>query len=312
MYPIRFEPIYQDYVWGGDRIAHKFQRNVPKGRIAESWELSDRDDAMSVVANGKYKGKTIRELLEQMGEDLLGHGQKFDRFPLLLKVIDAKENLSIQVHPDVERALELKVDPKTEMWVVLEDGASVYAGLKQDVEEAEFKKAIQSKKAESLIEKIDLKRGEAVLVPAGRVHGICAGSLLYEVQQNSNTTYRLYDWDRKGRELHLKEGMACIHWHDRGHAKSTPHHESSDFHHQIILLGSSPFYIVERIDVFDHFHIAAIPKTFQILFCMQGEGEITVDSVKEPFQLGMTYLIPAAAKSIEVEGKCEALRVRLP
>lgn len=312
MYPIRFEPIYQDYVWGGDRIAHQFQRRVPKGPIAESWELSDREEAMSVVANGTYKGKTIRELLELMGEDLIGHGQTFDRFPLLLKVIDAKENLSIQVHPDVEKALELKVEPKTEMWVVLVDGASVYAGLKQGVDEAAFKQAIRSKQAEELVEKIDLKRGEAVLVPAGRVHGICAGSFLYEIQQNSNTTYRLYDWDRKGRELHLKEGMACIHWQDLGHAKSIPHHESSDFHHQIILLGSSPFYVVERIDVFDHYHIAAIPKTFQILFCMHGEGEITVDSVKEPFHYGMTYLIPASAKSIEIEGKCEALRVRLP
>lgn len=311
MYPIRFEPIYQDYVWGGTRIAKQFHRKTGKLRVAESWEVSDREDGMSVVINGPLKGKTLHQLVIDMGEDLMGVGQKHDRFPLLLKIIDAKENLSIQVHPDEASAPSLKGEPKAEMWVVLKE-SSVYAGLKKEITEKQFLEAIKLNKIEEVLEKIDLKKGESVYIPGGRVHAICGGSLLYEVQQNSNTTYRLYDWGRTGRALHLQEGMKAIHWHDRGHAKLTPHRLSSDLHHQLITLISSPFFVVERIDIFDHLHIAAIPKTFQIFFCMEGKGQISVDSYKEPFEPGMTYLIPAASSAIEIEGKCQALRIRLP
>jgi mannose-6-phosphate isomerase len=311
MYPIRFEPIYQDYVWGGDRIARKYQREVKKSRVAESWELSDREDGMSVAMNGAYKGKTLHQLMVELGEELVGHGQKFDRFPLLLKIIDAKENLSIQVHPDEQTAPSLNGEAKTEMWFILEEG-SVYAGLKKDVTEKQFLDAIKKNKAEEFLDKLELKKGEAVYIPGGRVHSISAGTILYEVQQNSNTTYRLYDWGRTGRALHLKEGIAAIHWMDKGHAKVEAHRLESDLHHQIITLVSSPFFIVERIDVFDRQHIATIPKTFQVFFCIEGEGTITCDSYKEPFKPGMTYLIPAAAHGIEIEGKCQSLRVRLP
>jgi mannose-6-phosphate isomerase len=311
MYPIRFEPIYQDYVWGGDRIAHKYGRKVASPRVAESWELSDREDGMSVVMNGTYKGKTLHQLVIEMGETLLGHGRKFDRFPLLLKIIDAKENLSIQVHPDEQTAPSLDGEAKTEMWFILEPG-SIYAGFKEEVTEKTFLKAIKEKKAEELLSKIDVHPGEAIYIPGGRVHAICEGCLLFEVQQNSNTTYRLYDWGRTTRALHLKEGMAAIHWNDKGEAKTTPHRLQSDLHHQLLILVTSPFFVVERIDIFNQLHIAAIPKTFQIFFCIDGEGEISVDEYKEPLKAGMTYLVPAACKSIDIKGRCQVLRVRLP
>jgi mannose-6-phosphate isomerase len=311
MYPIRFEPIYQDYVWGGNRISETFNRDTMKKHVAESWEMSDREDAMSVVMNGSLKGKTIHQLVMEMGEDLLGMGQKWDRFPLLLKIIDAKENLSIQVHPDELTAPGLGGEPKTETWVILEEG-SVYAGLKKDVTEKELRKAIKENRAEELIEKLDLKRGDVVYIPAGRVHAICGGCLIYEVQQNSNTTYRLYDWGRTGRELHLKEGLASIHWNDQGHAKIAPKHLSSDFSHQLVTLIASPYFIVERIDIFNKHHLGPIPKSFQIFFCLQGKGSIIVDSYREPFEPGMTYLVPASCKSIDFEGKCQTLRIRLP
>jgi mannose-6-phosphate isomerase len=311
MYPIRFEPIYQDYVWGGDRIAREFHRKVSQSRIAESWELSDRDDAMSIVMNGPFKGKTLHQLVLEMGEELLGAGQKWDRFPLLLKIIDAKQNLSVQVHPDEMSAVTLNGQPKTEGWVMLDNG-SVYAALKPDVDEKAFRKAIENGKADQLVEKHDLKKGDTVHIPAGRVHAICEGAFLYEVQQNSNTTYRLFDWGRKGRDLHLKEGFSAIHWGDQGHVKAPPHHISSDLHHQFVVLLSTPFFVIDRIDVFDTHHVPAIPKTFQVFFCLQGKGELIVDAHREPFELGMTYLIPASCKSINIEGKCEFLRIRLP
>ena len=238
MYPIRFEPIYQTYVWGGDRISQRYGRDIALPRVAESWEISDREDGMSVVANGAFKGKTIHQLVEELGEDLLGLGQTMKRFPVLCKIIDAKENLSIQVHPDETTAPKFKGESKDEMWVMLDEG-SVLAGMKPETDEKALKKAIEKEKAEELLEKYDLKKGDAVNIPGGRVHAICAGALLYEVQQNSNTTYRLYDWGRP-RELHLKEGLASIRWDDKSPSKVAPRHVSSDFEHQLVILLSGP------------------------------------------------------------------------
>lgn len=310
MYPIRFEPIYQTYVWGGDRIASRFHRKIKLPKVAESWEISDREDGMSVVMNGPLKGKTLQQLVRDMREDLLGVGQTFTRFPILTKIIDAKENLSIQVHPDQVIAPSLHGEPKAEMWVMLEDG-SVYAGLKEGTNEKQFKLAVEENRAEELLEKHELKKGEVANIPGGRVHAICSGSLLYEVQQNSNTTYRLYDWGRS-RQLHLKEGLTAIRWDDKSSAKVAPRRLSSDLHHQLVTLVSTPFFIVERIDIFDHHHIGQIPKSFQLFFCLEGDGKIEVDGYKESFQPGMTYLVPAAAKAINFTGKCQTLRIRLP
>lgn len=310
MYPIRFEPIYQPYVWGGNRIASQFNRKVDQKVVAESWEVSDREEGMSIVMNGPLKGKSLHQLVREMGEDLLGAGQQFERFPILTKIIDAKENLSIQVHPDQIAAPSLQGEAKAEMWFMLDDG-TVLAGLKEGVDEKEFQKAIKENRADECLQTWELKRGESVNVPGGRVHAICAGSLLYEVQQNSNTTYRLYDWGR-ARQLHLKEGMAAIRWDDKSVPKITPRHLSSDMHHQLVTIVSTPFFLVERIDVFDQHHLGQIPKSFQMFFCLEGDAEIEVDGNKEPFQAGMTYLVPAAAKSIDIQGRCQTLRIRLP
>lgn len=309
MYPIRFEPIYQTYIWGGEKIASQYGRSTDFSKVAESWEVTDREDGMSVVMNGPLKGKTLRELVEEMGEELLGQGQSHDRFPILTKIIDANENLSIQVHPDQVTAPILNGEPKAEMWVVL-DNSTVLAGMKDGIDEKKFKKAIKDKCAEQLLEKFELKKGEVIDIPSGRVHAICSGSFIYEVQQNSNTTYRLYDWGRD-RELHLDKGFASIRWDDHTSAKIEPHHLSSDLHHQLVTLLTTPFFIVERIDVFDQLHVGQIPKSFQIFFCIEGDGRIEAGDVTEPFQSGMTYLIPACAKGVNFSGKCEVLRIRL-
>ncbi|MBZ5603122.1 MAG: class I mannose-6-phosphate isomerase [Acidobacteriia bacterium] len=245
------------------------------------------------------------------GEKLLGEGQKFDRFPLLLKILDAKEDLSIQVHPNEETAPALKGEPKTEMWYAIEKG-SVYAGFKKEAGKEEFLKAIQAHSPQEALEKIEMEAGEAVYIPGGKVHAICAGSLLFEVQQNSNTTYRIYDWGRGNRPLHTKEALEAIDWYDRHPPKKAPQRIESDLHHQFQILADSPFFIVDKIDVFDHWHIAAIPKTFQIYFFLKGEGSLTVDGCREEYRPGMTFLVPASAQRIELEGKCEALRIRLP
>lgn len=311
MYPIRFEPVYQDYIWGGKKIASKYHRKAPSSKHAESWEISDREEGMSVVANGEWKGLTLRELNQRLGAQLVGEGKAADRFPLLFKIIDAAENLSIQVHPNEETAALLKGEPKTEMWIALEPSV-VYAGLKAGVSEKELLAAIRSKKAEDCLEKIELKPGEVIYIPGGRVHAICGGSFLYEIQQNSNTTYRLYDWGRvdaegKSRPLHLKEAMAAINWNDQKGAKLPPRHIESDLHHQLFSLADSPFFTVCRADIFDRWHLPALKRSCQILFFTEGSGQISVDNNPESFSAGMTFLIPAAADSISIDGRCQAL-----
>ncbi len=317
MYPIRFEPIYKDYIWGGDRILTKYQRTekAPE-RAAESWEISDREEGMSKVANGPHKGKTLHALMKEMGEELMGKERKFEKFPLLLKIIDAKENLSIQVHPNELSAEFLKGEPKTEMWVALEPSV-VFAGLKKGIGEPQMTEAMRMKKVEELLEKLELLPGEAAFIPGGRVHAICAGSLLYEIQQNSNTTYRLYDWGRlgadgKARPLHIKEGMEAISWGDRKEAKAEPRRLESDLHHQLIALVSCPFFVVLKADVFDKWSVSRTPRSFQVFFCMGGSGKLTVDGNMEPLEPGMTYLIPAASSAIQIEGRCQVLWIRLP
>ena len=310
MYPIRFEPIYKDYVWGGSRIARKYSRNIGESTIAESWEISDRKEGMSIVLNGSYKGKTLHDLVVDLGEDLLGRGKKFTHFPLLLKIIDAQENLSIQVHPDDVSAPRLGGEAKSEMWVLLEKG-TVYAGFKEDINEAALYRAIESNQVEPLLNKLDLDEKEAVYIPGGRVHSICAGSLIYEVQQNSNTTYRLYDWGREGRELHLKNGIDAIDWKKKGDEKLIPLPKIGDQEHEVFHYLRSPYFSVDRLKVFNKLEIAPLAHSFQIFFCIEGEGEIVVDSNGESFKMGSTYLVPAASQSICIQGPCEALRIQL-
>ncbi len=307
MYPIRFEPAYQSYVWGGDRIPKIFHRPLPKGRYAESWEISDREEGMSVVANGEWKGKTFRELLGLLKEKLVGKGKSWECFPLLIKIIDAKENLSIQVHPNDEMAARLNAQPKTEMWIALEK-SDVYAGLKPKTTEEALAEAIEQKRAEYLLEKVTLQKGEAIFIPGGCVHSICAGALLLEIQQNSNTTYRLYDWGRVGRALHLKEGFSSIRWEEQTPEKLKVSFSQTDGHHRLASVLSSPYFIVERLEIADRWQLKSHAKTFQVLFCLEGDAILENESLRP----GQTYLIPAASQPMSIEGRCQLISIRLP
>ena len=307
MYPIRFDPAYQAYVWGGERIPKIFHRPLPPGRYAESWEISDRDEGMSITANGEWKGKTLRSLVQAEKEKLVGKGKGVEKFPLLIKIIDAKQTLSVQVHPDEKEAVRLGAEPKNEMWIALER-CFIYAGLKPGTTQEMFAEAIEQGKVEYLLRKLELEEGEAIFIPGGTVHAICAGALILEVQQNSNTTYRLYDWGRAGRELHLEEGLSSIHWDRQQPEKIKPTFSQTDGHHRLASILSSPYFIVERLEIADRWQLKSHAKTFQILFCVRGEALIENESLRP----GMTYLIPAAAAPMAIDGSCQLILIRLP
>ena len=223
---IRFSPIYQTRVWGGRVLYSRFGRQLPDDKLpfGESWEISARKEADSAVVSGSLRGKTLTQLWEnsETRSDIFGPlAPNEEQFPLLCKILDARDKLSIQVHPPASVAERLGGEPKTEVWYVAdaEPGACLYVGLRDGIAMEELRAAIEEGTAEVCVHAIPVKTGEHIFIPSGRLHAIGAGLLIYEIQQNSDTTYRVYDWNRPGldgtmRQLHVKESMQCIDFED--------------------------------------------------------------------------------------------------
>ena len=223
LYPLTFEPILKERIWGGRNLETLYHKHLPTGlRVGESWEISDRPGDESVVARGPLRGKTLHWLMEQCPGDLLGSRDPTPaRFPLLIKIIDAQDTLSLQVHPPASVAARLGGEPKTEMWYVAraEHGAELFVGLKKGVSRAEFERKLASQTVAECFHRIAVHEGDAMFLPSGRVHALGAGTVIFEIQQNSDTTYRVFDWNRvdrdgKARELHVPQSLASIDFAD--------------------------------------------------------------------------------------------------
>src|SRR6266516_869484 len=221
--PLVFEPIFQERIWGGRRLETAFGKKLPaEKRIGESWEIVDRPEAQSIVARGPVKGKTLHHLWTQHRDEIFEGLSDAPRFPLLLKLIDAQEKLSLQVHPPEKIAEKLGSEAKTEFWYVAaaEPGAELFLGFGESTTRDQFEKVLRQGSAAEHIHKIRVKAGDAVFLPAGRFHGIGAGNLLVEIQQNSDTTYRVFDWNRvdpatgKPRQLHIEQALQSIDFND--------------------------------------------------------------------------------------------------
>jgi mannose-6-phosphate isomerase len=220
LYPLLFEPALKHYVWGGRNLDKLLGRRLPPGKIAESWEISAHPDGQSVVFNGLYAGMTLGQLHEGVGLDLIGRHAQWAQtrgvFPLLIKLLDAHQRLSVQVHPDDAYARQHEGNElgKTEMWVVLhaKPGASIILGVTQGTTPHTFREAVNANRLEPLLHRIELKTGDFVCVPSGSLHAILGGLLIAEIQQTSNVTYRVYDWGRKeaGRPLHVRQALEVI------------------------------------------------------------------------------------------------------
>ncbi len=222
---LRFQPIYQTRVWGGRRLEALLGRTLPDTRpYGESWELCDRPEAQSIVAEGPLKGLTLHQLWTEHRDEIFGHKHHEHsalRFPILLKILDCSDVLSLQVHPPAAVAARLGGEPKTEMWFVshADKGARIYAGLKQGVTRDSFEEALRHGTVADLVHSMEPKTGEFMFVESGRIHALGAGLLVYEIQQNSDTTYRVFDWNRTGldgqpRPIHVAESLQCIDFDD--------------------------------------------------------------------------------------------------
>lgn len=222
-YPIYFKPIYQERVWGGRNLASELGRILPEGAvIGESWEVVDRPEAMSVVVGGEHDGMPLRELIASNPTAIMGQGYDPERpFPILVKWLDCADRLSLQVHPPKEVADALGGEPKTENWYIAgcKEDATLIVGLKKGVTRQEFEERLEKGTLEECVHRFPVTAGESILVESGRLHAIDAGNLILEIQQNSDTTYRVYDWGRVGldgkpRQLHVEESLKCIDWED--------------------------------------------------------------------------------------------------
>jgi mannose-6-phosphate isomerase len=223
LYPLTFEPIFKERVWGGRRLEDLYKKRLPSGvPIGESWEISDRPGDINVVANGHFAGKDLHWLVEHHREELLGKARLHSgRFPLLIKILDAQEKLSLQVHPPAAKAAELGGEPKTEMWYIAEakPEAELYVGLRGGVRREEFERKMKNGTVADCFHRVRVKAGDAMFLPSGRVHAIGSGLLIFEIQENSDTTYRVFDWNRVGldgkpRSLHQRESLASIDFQD--------------------------------------------------------------------------------------------------
>lgn len=309
LYPLLFEPVYKDYVWGGDRIRTVFNRNLPPGRRAESWEVSDRPEGMSVVRNGALAGCSLSRLVSECGNALLGASAKCrGRFPLLVKIIDARERLSVQVHPDDAAAAACGGEAKTEMWYALDaqPGTQVFAGLREGATERRLRDALAQRTVPELLKTVPLSRGEAVFVPGGRVHAIDSNNLLLEVQQNSNTTYRLYDWDRIGqdghpRELHVEEAIRVIRWDDTAPAKCRPQLLGGEQGNSWWRIMECEHFTMRRLDAAGPVDLPGGGGGFSILFVAAGDVTLCWGSGRQSVAAGTSCLVPACLAGCRIE-----------
>lgn len=308
LYPLLFKPVYRDYLWGGERIAENFGRAGTPVPCAESWEVSAHPDGMSVIENGELEGRTLDDVCREFGDALLGANCEGRVFPLLIKLIDAKERLSVQVHPNDESAERYGGEAKTEMWYILDApaGAFVCAGLKDRVGSRAFHDAIVDKNVASLLRKVDVVPGKSIFIPGGLVHAIGEGCLILEVQQNSNTTYRVYDWDRvgadgKARDLHVRQAMEVIDWKapNLGLLAAMPMSAVAKANKRERVLRCD-YFTMERYTLAEPEPVEADGRSFRAVFAAQGSVKIVSDLSETLVEHGRSCLIPAEMRAYQI------------
>lgn len=307
MYPLKFKPIYFEKIWGG-RGLEKFKKHLPKGNIGESWELSCHKNGLSIVENGIYKGKTLKEVIEIEGEDLLGKNICMENFPILIKFISAEDNLSIQVHPNNEYAKAVeKENGKSELWYILkaEEESNIILGNKPCNKE-EFKNGILGGDLEKYLNVIKVKEGEAYYVNAGLLHAIGKGIVLVEIQQSSDITYRVYDYNR-GREIHINKALDVINLDIVGECLK----ENKEFFqgYNKINYGDMEYFSTEKYEIKDILEEESCKESFYVYICIEGKGIVAYNNNEESLECGEVVLIPATLGKYYISGDLTILKI---
>lgn len=310
---IFMEPVYKNYIWGGEKLKNKFNKNTPFERTAESWEISSNKNGACKIKNEEYEGKTLKDLFEDdnIKEEIFGKkSKKLKEFPLLIKFIDAKDNLSIQVHPDDEYAKKIGLESgKTEMWYIIEceENGKIIGGLNTKLTKNELKNAIENDNIKKYLKYIDIKQGDSIYIPAGTVHAILKNTLICEIQQNSDTTYRVHDWDRKDkdgkkRQLHKKEAIETI----KSENVPTIIHTTEKLPCQKIV--ESKFFEVEKINCDEIYEDCSNLNTFYAINVLDGKSVLETATNKYKIEKGDSFLVPATLGKYKIEGKIQFLK----
>lgn len=310
---LKLKPVFKDYIWGGNRLRSDFGFVSELDKLAEGWMLSCHKDGKNIIDGGEFDGETLDELIEKIGkEKIVGtRALDFPYFPVLIKLIDAKENLSIQVHPDNEYAQRVEGEfGKTEIWYVLDatDDAQLIYGFKEEISSEEFVKAIEENTLTDVLNSVKVKKGDLFFIEAGTVHAIGKGTLVVEIQQNSNTTYRVYDYGRLGvdgkpRELHVKKAVdVSVTKPPKYEIKPMGEPESFDGYTRT-LLTKCDLFTVNHYDIDGKLELNANEISFNHILVVDGDGEVD----GKAFKKGDSFFVPANYGKYEIIGKAEII-----
>ncbi|WDF62827.1 type I phosphomannose isomerase catalytic subunit [Flavobacterium sp. KACC 22763] len=315
LYPLQFEPILKERIWGGEKLKTILNKPIVSKITGESWELSTVQGDVSVVANGVLKGKSLMDLIDETPDAILGTKvyERFGKqFPLLFKYLDAREDLSIQVHPNDKLAKERHNSfGKTEMWYVMQADADarIIVGFKEDSSKEEYLKHLHDNTLVSILDDVKAKSGDVFFLETGTVHAIGAGLVVAEIQQTSDITYRLYDFDRvdaqgNKRELHVDLALDAINYNKVDTQKK---YDSKTNTSNVVV--DCPYFTTNFIPLEDKVTVSKSGETFTVYMCIEGSFEIEYDGFKQAYKKGDTVLVPAAIKAFNLSGKASILEI---
>lgn len=307
LYPLKFTPILKERIWGGSKLMNQYGKQAEGNRIGESWEISDVEGDTSLITDGHLKGTSLKDCLETYKEALVGikNYQRFgDKFPLLIKFIDAREDLSIQLHPNDQLAKERHNSfGKTEMWYVMQadDDANLIVGFNQEVDSNSYLKHLEKKTLTKILNFENVKEGDTFFIEVGRIHAIGAGVMVAEIQQTSDITYRIYDWDRvdkngKERELHNELAIDAINFDMEDNFKVS-YKDSKNLSNNMV---TCPYFTTNFLPINGKLNRSNIYDSFLIYLCVDGKATIVYDQEETEIGKGETVLIPAKIKEFEI------------
>ncbi|WP_395063621.1 type I phosphomannose isomerase catalytic subunit [Flavobacterium sp.] len=315
IYPLQFQPILKDRIWGGTKLKTYLNKPITSEITGESWEISTVENDVSIIANGFFKGKSLNELINEFPEEVLGTKvyKQFDKqFPLLFKYLDAREDLSIQVHPNDELAKKRHNSfGKTEMWYVMQADANakLIVGFKEKSSPEEYLKSLENKTIIDILDTKKVKKGDVFFLATGTVHAIGAGTVIAEIQQTSDITYRIYDFDRvdangNTRELHVDLALDAINYNVVDAQKNY-----SKVENEANVMVDCPYFTTNFIPLDGAMKFDKNKESFSVYMCVEGSFELLYKEEKYDYKTGDTLLIPAEMTGFEIKGKASVLEI---